>query len=137
MSYKRKAIFKPSDILPYTGKKIKMIFAGESVNMKSDRYEVFKKMGHKCVSCGIEGTIMALETHSPSEKTLKRYKKANKTIDNACVAYHFNLYGLDEDGNEVMLTKDHIIPKSRGGKNNIDNYQPMCSNCNNEKGNKL
>lgn len=33
-------------------------------------------------------------------------------------------------------TIDHIIPKSRGGVNEADNYQTLCSFCNNKKGNK-
>ena len=49
---------------------------------------------------------------------------------------HFNLYGL-EDEEEVMFTKDHIIPKSKGGRTHISNMQTMCSNCNNAKGNRL
>ena len=32
------------------------------------------------------------------------------------------------------LTIDHIIPKSRGGKNSMDNYQTLCKACNLAKG---
>ena len=34
------------------------------------------------------------------------------------------------------MTKDHIIPKSKGGKNELSNYQTMCTYCNNEKADK-
>jgi len=40
--------------------------------------------------------------------------------------YHFNLYAIDENGNEVMMTKDHILAKARGGKDKIDNFQSCC-----------
>ena len=33
------------------------------------------------------------------------------------------------------ITKDHIIPKSRGGRNVKSNFQPLCSVCNLNKNN--
>jgi hypothetical protein len=91
------------------------------VSMGSHRYQLFSEKGIKCVSCGIEGKYFALE----------RAAKGNPN------KYHFNLYGKDRHGNEVMITKDHIVPKSRGGPNKLSNYQTMCFKCNSRKGNKL
>lgn len=48
--------------------------------------------------------------------------------------YHFNLYAIDKDGNEVLMTKDHILAKARGGKDRISNYQTCCKVCNETKG---
>lgn len=37
-------------------------------------------------------------------------------------------------GSKEYLTIDHIIPKSKGGDNSIDNKQTMCFDCNSFKG---
>lgn len=37
----------------------------------------------------------------------------------------------------VKLTADHVVPISRGGKNTIDNIQPLCSTCNKKKNTKM
>jgi hypothetical protein len=89
------------------------------VKMDSDRYSLFKRKGVKCAGCGLMGTFFALEAHKQ---------------DAVCGVYHFNLYGLDGDGDEVLFTKDHIISKRNGGKNCLENYQTMCFVCNLAKG---
>jgi hypothetical protein len=35
----------------------------------------------------------------------------------------------------LRKTKDHILPKSKGGHNGVDNYVSCCEDCNNLKGN--
>ena len=95
---------------------------GVTVKVVSDRYDVFKKYGTVCPKCGLKASFYGIEKHwTEKEKT----------------PYHLNLYGIDKDGNEILFTKDHIIPKAKGGKNNIDNYQTMCEPCNVAKGNTI
>jgi len=98
------------------GKKSVTSFDGNPVKMNSLRYKTFKKFGVKCVSCGIEGQFFALEAHPGNTR------------------YHFNLYALDSDDNEVLMTKDHITPKIEGGQDTLENLQPMCAICNELKG---
>jgi len=88
-----------------------------TVTMGSHRYQMFAAKGTDCVKCGIKGKFFALER-----------AEANNPLK-----FHFNLYGIDKHGNEVMITKDHIIPRSKGGKNILNNYQPLCYRCNKDK----
>lgn len=91
-------------------------WAGHPVRMNSQRYHLFAQKGCQCVQCGITGAYFALEKDPYSSSDL----------------FHFNLYGLRDD-DEIMITKDHIIPRAKGGANKLTNYQPMCSPCNNAK----
>jgi hypothetical protein len=47
-----------------------------------------------------------------------------------------NLYGT-RDGNVVLMNRDHIIPKSTGGTDFIENLRPACEICNGKRGNQL
>lgn len=100
-------------------KAYKIDYDNDMMNMASDRYKLFKTKGVKCCECGIEGKYFAKERM------------------HTCKTYHFNLYAIDKNGNEMLMTKDHIIPKSLGGKDAMDNYQVMCYECNYKKGNGL
>lgn len=83
------------------------------VRMNSHRYFVFKE-NSKCVACGLAGVKFVLEKH-PNDKTP-----------------HFNLYAIEND-ELVLMTKDHVLAKSKGGLNKSDNYQTTCCLCNNLK----
>lgn len=109
-----------SKILPLNtpNKETKIDIDGDLIRMTSHRYHLFYDKGCKCVTCGVEGVFFAKER------------------DYATEVYHFNLYGI-KDGEEVLMTKDHIIPRSQGGSNKLSNYQPMCSECNHKKGNSI
>lgn len=44
-----------------------------------------------------------------------------------------NLYGVNEEGKNILFTRDHIIPKSIGGNEDLRNLRVMCSECNNSR----
>ena len=81
------------------------------VSMDSLRYFTFRN-NPRCVACGIEGTVFLLQR---SQSNLGR-----------C---HFNFYAPVEHG-LLMMTKDHIVPKSCGGHDYLCNMQTMCDICN-------
>ena len=97
----------------------KVNFDGDMIKGNSQRYQTFFTKGCKCAKCGIKGEYFAKEKH---------LKDRN---------FHLNLYAIDENGKEILMAKDHIIPKSKGGANDISNYQTMCERCNEAKGNRL
>lgn len=37
----------------------------------------------------------------------------------------------------IMMTRDHIIPKSHGGRDVIENLRPGCEECNSERGSEM
>jgi 5-methylcytosine-specific restriction endonuclease McrA len=92
---------------------------GDSVRVTGVRLRSFAEHGVTCVTCGLVGTFFAKE------------KGGNDT------RFHLNLYAIDENGKEVLMTRDHIIPRSKGGSEGIENMQTMCSRCNGKKADKL
>ena len=116
--------FSPEDVFPYIAvEEVRRRFMGVdgnpySVRMNSDRYFCFNR-DPKCVCCGIEGEVLILE--------LQKSKKEQSP--------HFNFYGrYNGDKQLILMTKDHIVPKSLGGTNDHNNLQTMCTICNNLKG---
>lgn len=92
---------------------------GVTFRPNSPRMQLFLTKGVACVTCDIKGKIFILETHD------------------IAIRPHLNLYAENDNGELVLMTKDHILPKSRGGANHLDNYQTMCTNCNRIKRNTI
>lgn len=92
---------------------------GISVGISSLRLRTFAFKGTKCASCGLIATHFAVERDKAAAKNNK--------------SYHINLYGRKEYGIEVLFTHDHILARSLGGLDALDNTQTMCSPCNSKK----
>lgn len=78
------------------------------------RLQVFAEKGTTCVRCGVDGVYLVASVDQGG-------------------GYHVDLYTADF----IMMTIDHIVPRSKGGANALANYQPMCQHCNSRKGNTL
>lgn len=84
--------------------------------VNTTRLQCFSK-NHSCVTCGIKGEVFRLEKN-----------------ENEAHSPHLNMYA--KEGEElILMTQDHILPKSRGGKDQMSNLQTMCFKCNEEKSN--
>ena len=96
-------------------------FRGYKVNMYSTGYQMFARKGVECTSCKIIGEYLALERYTNRQGVPKTLR---------C---HFSLYAV-KDGQEILMTQDHIVPKCEGGPTRLENLQTMCTYCNNAKG---
>jgi hypothetical protein len=110
----------PEDVFPYITTddvKKEYVINGQSyyVRMNSTRYFVFRT-NPVCVACGLRGTRIMLDINPGDQSP------------------HFNLYG-EVDGRLILMTKDHIVPKSKGGEDVLENFQTTCQICNNLKSN--
>ena len=76
----------------------------------------FMRYGVKCAGCGTKARYF----------TIFRNEKGS----------FLQLFAYDGEGKEVLMTKDHIVPRSKGGADDLKNYQPMCAICNTKKGNR-
>ncbi len=97
--------------------------------------------GWQLILCAIPGGIEIKAEAKFTPEVLKLGSKGGPTAGKAftvgvkrAVAPWENkcAFGCGRDATEV----DHIIPKSRGGNNTLENAQPACRTCNASKGNK-
>lgn len=96
---------------------------GREVSMCSG-FSLFKTLQGapiRCWKCSIEAQLWIVEHH---KNEVHRAKPV------------MNLFAVRK-GKLVMMTRDHIIPKSLGGSNDVRNLRPGCSKCNEGRGNTL
>lgn len=88
-----------------------------TLKITSPRLRVFQR-SRVCAICGLVGTRMLLD------------------LPPGAATPHWNLYA-EENGELVLFTKDHITPRSLGGKDVIENLRTACHTCNNARGNDI
>lgn len=112
--------FTIEEVLPFVGPRApERVYEGFRVRMDSLRYQVFLR-GTRCADCGVEGTVFLLQ---------REESHAEQPPDRA----HFNLYARTAKG-LVLMTKDHVHPRSKGGLDRVENLRTMCFPCNKAKG---
>lgn len=70
-----------------------------------------------CVTCGLKGAFVVVHQHIGE---VAKHQNGR----------HYDLYGIQTDGSWLMMTIDHILPRSKGGTNRSTNLQVMCATCN-------
>lgn len=97
--------------------------SGHQVGVTSLRMKTFARdyQNNKffCVSCGCVPKFFSVDKFA--------HDKGNGPP-------HANLFGYNNEGNEVLFTHDHTLARSLGGEDSINNTKTMCSPCNNKKG---
>lgn len=117
--YRRVGVVSVEEVLANAGRHVRV--AGQSLSCQSWRIYLYAAKGVTCVHCGKQGMFFAAE----------------KTKDQLTPKCHLNLYHINKAGKETMITVDHIVPKSKGGGNEMSNLQPLCIECNGRKGNTI
>lgn len=119
--YHKYCRYELNEILPFIGEKTKKLIipnSGKSHSVRLDPKRLLLILNNtKCKCCNLQGTHFWLERNGRDP--------------------HLNFYGTNSNGHEVMLTADHIIPKSKGGPHELYNMQLLCERCNQKKSDKI
>jgi 5-methylcytosine-specific restriction endonuclease McrA len=68
-----------------------------------------------------------------SEKRVPRIKLSNLDWHKILEQYNYKCAVCGRSEPEVRFQQDHKIPRTRGGGNELNNWQPLCDECNNFK----
>lgn len=117
-NYKILKTYTPEEIKAYGNSDFFLDPEVTDKKIKLRRAHILNEIGYQCYDsdCGLKDFYFALG------------------IDNGG-GIHLDLYGIDKKGDDVMITIDHIKPKSKGGGDETKNYRPLCKPHNEMKAN--
>jgi hypothetical protein len=106
------------------------LVSGSEISLCSG-YELFRSLNHKgqiikCWQCGCVADRWVL--------TLGRNDRKSKPVLNLYATHTFTTRKGRQISHLVLMTRDHIIPKSLGGKDVVENLRAGCENCNSQRG---
>ena len=105
-----------SEVKNKRGKRVRSIILPDKSRYRlTNTFRLIMEKGNICSSCKKSGTYF-LQTER---------NNTDKFNVNACI------YLFTEDN--ILMTRDHIIPRSAAGSDRLLNLQPMCSSCNRKK----
>ena len=87
------------------------------VNVSSLRLKSFVVNGVACSCCSVKASFFAIERTNGSQSP-----------------FHLNLYGVNDSGEEILFTHDHIQARGLGGTDTLNNTRTSCGPCNWRKG---
>lgn len=117
-----------------------IVFAHIPVSVAKELHTTAQQLDSNVISVSVKGQSVNV-TSMLTDRVQNLINNCNcvscyRSIDYFSVernSDHYHLNAYDSEG--VMMTRDHIIPKSNGGKDHISNYQLMCYTCNQSKSN--
>ncbi len=80
-----------------------------------------------------EGVRYQLVSTSLAVKRTPRVKLSTDSWQELLGKNEYRCAVCKRDANEVRLNQDHKIPRTRDGTNDLENWQPLCDECNNIK----
>lgn len=90
---------------------------GITFSAASDTVDCVKR-NQTCSECGVTGNVWVVLKNN-DEKTME--------------IPSLHLFHKTHNNKYVLMTKDHLVPRSLGGKDSRTNYQTMCTLCNRKK----
>ena len=89
-----------------------------TANWANKKEKLIPLYGKRCFYCGVE---------------LLEYSEIVKETPLGIGEHGFMLLDVERGDYRTMATVDHIIPRSKGGKDNLENLVPCCFSCNAKK----